>query len=153
MPAAPLDAAPLDFTNDIVPLLSKQGCNSGACHGKAIGQNGFKLSLFGFDPAFDYAALVHEGRGRRISAAAPDDSLMLLKAAGGMAHGGGVRFTTDSEPYKLLRQWIEQGAPWGEENAPRAVRLEVSPAEQIVMGKAEFPLKVVAHYSDSSRAM
>src|SRR5207248_2313678 len=79
----------LDFTNDIVPVLSKQGCNSGACHGKAIGQNGFKLSLFGFDPAFDYAALVHEGRGRRISAAAPEDSLLLLKAAGGMAHGGG----------------------------------------------------------------
>ena len=150
MPVAQLNAAPLDFTNDIVPLLSKQGCNSGACHGKAIGQNGFKLSLFGFDPAFDYTALVHEGRGRRISAAAPDDSLMLLKAAGGMAHGGGVRFGTDSEPYKLLRQWIEQGAPWGEENAPRTVKLEVSPAEQIVTGKAEFLLKVVAHYSDSS---
>ena len=144
-------AAPLDFTNDIVPVLSKQGCNSGACHGKAIGQNGFKLSLFGFDPAFDYAALVHEGRGRRISAAAPDDSLVLLKAAGGMAHGGGVRFSTNSDPYKLLKQWIEQGAPWGEENAPRAVRLEVSPAEQIVSGKAEFPLKVVAHYSDGSQ--
>jgi len=144
-------AAPLDFTNDIVPVLSKQGCNSGACRGKAIGQNGFKLSLFGFDPAFDYAALVHEGRGRRISAAAPDDSLMLLKAAGGMAHGGGVRFTTDSEPYKLLKQWIEQGAPWGAEDAPRAVRLEVSPAEQVVSGKAEFPLKVVAHYSDNSQ--
>jgi hypothetical protein len=68
-----------------------------------------------------------------------------------MAHGGGVRFTTDSEPYKLLRQWIEQGAPWGEENAPRAVKLEVSPAEQIVTGKAEFPLKVVAHYSDGTQ--
>ena len=64
LPVAGLNAAPLDFTNDIVPLLSKQGCNSGACHGKAIGQNGFKLSLFGFDPAFDYGALVHEGRGR-----------------------------------------------------------------------------------------
>lgn len=150
MLTAPAKAAPLDFTNDIVPLLSKQGCNSGNCHGKAIGQNGFKLSLFGFDPAFDYGALVHEGRGRRISAAAPDDSLMLLKPAGGMAHGGGVRFSPDSEPYKLLRQWLEQGAPWGEEDAPRAVRLEVSPAEQIVTGKAEFPLKIVAHFSDGS---
>ncbi|MCE9527575.1 MAG: DUF1549 and DUF1553 domain-containing protein [Planctomycetales bacterium] len=148
--AATAADVPLDFTNDIVPLLSKQGCNSGSCHGKAIGQNGFKLSLFGFDPAFDYAALMHEGRGRRISAAAPDDSLLLLKSSGGMAHGGGVRFGTDSAPYKLLRQWIEQGAPWGAENAPRAVRLEVSPAEQMVSGKGEFPLKVVAHYSDSS---
>lgn len=143
-------AGSMDFTNDIVPLLSKQGCNSGSCHGKAIGQNGFKLSLFGFDPAFDYAALVHEGRGRRISVSAPDDSLMLLKAAGGMAHGGGVRFGIESDPYKLLRTWIEQGAPWGAENAPRAVRLEVTPAEQIVEGKADLPLKVTAHFSDGS---
>ena len=141
----------LDFTNDVIPVLTKQGCNSGSCHGKAIGQNGFKLSLFGFDPAFDYAALVHEGRGRRVSAAAPDDSLMLLKTAGGMAHGGGVRFAADSEPYKLLRLWIEQGAPWGEENAPRAVRLEVAPAEFIVSGKAEQQLKVIAHFSDGSQ--
>src|SRR5262245_66253960 len=90
----------LSFTNDILPVLSKLGCNSGSCHGKAIGQNGFRLSLFGFDPAFDYQSLVHESRGRRVSPAAPDDSLILLKAAGGMAHGGGVRFAADSAAYK-----------------------------------------------------
>src|SRR5262249_15069479 len=84
-------AGALHFTNDILPILSKQGCNNGSCHGKAIGQNGFKLSLYGFDPEQDYAAIVHEGHGRRVSPAAPDDSLLLLKATGKMAHGGGVR--------------------------------------------------------------
>src|SRR5687767_14693072 len=92
---------PLNFALDILPVLSKQGCNSGGCHGKAIGQNGFKLSLYGFDPLFDYGALVHEGRGRRVSPAAPDDSLFLLKASGGMPHGGGVRFEKDSESYQM----------------------------------------------------
>src|SRR5439155_19591004 len=85
-------AAALNFTNDILPVLSKHGCNNGSCHGKAIGQNGFKLSLYGFDPAQDYAAIVDEGHGRRVSPAAPDDSLLLLKATGKLAHGGGVRF-------------------------------------------------------------
>src|SRR5688572_3126350 len=117
------EVQPLHFTTDVVPVLSKYGCNSGGCHGKAIGQNGFKLSLFGFDPEFDYVALVHEGRGRRVSPAAPDDSLMLMKASGGMPHGGGVRFSTESDAYKLLRQWIEQGLPEGSPEDRREVRL------------------------------
>jgi hypothetical protein len=145
----PLDR-PLNFTNDILPVLSKYSCNSGGCHGKAIGQNGFKLSLFGFDAAFDYAALVHEGRGRRVSPAAPDDSLMLLKASGGAAHGGGVRFTTDSEPYRLLRRWVEEGLPFARDEDPHATRLEVTPAQQILAGKAEQQLQVVVHFSDGT---
>jgi hypothetical protein len=150
--AAPLAAAdaPLHFTNDILPFLSKHGCNSGGCHGKAIGQNGFKLSLYGFDPAFDYQALVHESRGRRVSPAAPDDSLILLKAAGGMAHGGGVRFAADSAAYKTLKTWIEQGVPQGAADAPAAVKLEVSPAQHLAGGAGEQPQKVTAQYSDGS---
>ncbi len=140
----------LSFTNDIVPVLSKLGCNSGNCHGKAIGQNGFKLSLFGFDPDFDYAALVHEGLGRRVSPAAPDDSLMLLKATGTMPHGGGVRLTPDSESYRLLRRWIEQGMPSGRDDEPHDVKLEVTPAERIVQGQSQQQLRVVVHYSDGS---
>jgi hypothetical protein len=140
----------LNFTNDILPVLSKLSCNSGGCHGKGIGQNGFKLSLFGFDPAFDYAAIVHEGRGRRVSPAAPDDSLLLMKASGGLAHGGGVRLSKDSANYKLLRRWVDEGLPWGEENDPTEVRLEVTPAHQIFSGAADQPLKVVVHYSDNS---
>jgi hypothetical protein len=155
--AAPMPTAqsagllkPLSFTNDILPILSKSGCNSGGCHGKAIGQNGFKLSLYGFDPAFDYAALVHEGLGRRVSPAAPDDSLMLLKATGEMPHGGGVRLTSDSKFYLLLRQWIEQGLPFGPETEPTDVKLVVTPDERVVQEKSQQPLQVVAHYSDGS---
>src|SRR5262245_57769339 len=112
---------PLDFTNDILPVLSKHGCNNGSCHGKAIGQNGFKLSLYGFDPEQDYAAIVHEGHGRRVAPAAPEDSLLLLKATGKIAHGGGVRFGVDSEAYRLLGRWPGQGLPWGPADAPRDV--------------------------------
>jgi hypothetical protein len=142
---------PIHFTNDVLPWLSKLGCNSGGCHGKAIGQNGFKLSLYGFDPAFDYAALVHEGRGRRISPAAPQESLLLQKPTGELAHGGGLRLAIDSEPYQLLHRWIEQGMPWGDDDAPREVRLEVSPATERIEGPGERQLRVVVHYSDGSQ--
>src|SRR5262249_4126147 len=91
---------PLHFANDIVPLLSRFVCNAGGCHGKASGQNGFKLSLFGFDPAFDYNAIVKEARGRRVFPAAPDSSLFLAKPSGRLPHGGGRRITPDSEAYR-----------------------------------------------------
>lgn len=140
----------LSFTNDVLPVLSKLGCNSGSCHGRAIGQNGFKLSLFGFDPAFDYAALVHEGLGRRVSPAAPEDSLILLKATGAMPHGGGVRMAADSELYRRLRRWIEQGVPAGRDDHPHDVKLEVTPNECVVPGSSSQQLRVVVHYSDGS---
>jgi hypothetical protein len=81
----------IHFANDVVPILSRYGCNTSGCHGKAEGQNGFKLSVFGFDPGADYAALTQESRGRRVLPSIPDKSLLLLKASGGMPHGGGVR--------------------------------------------------------------
>jgi hypothetical protein len=139
------------FTNDVLPLLSKHGCNNGQCHGKAIGQNGFKLSLYGFDPAADYAALVHESRGRRVSPAAPEESLLLLKATGELAHGGGVRFDKDSPHYQLLLRWIVDGIPWGEEGEAVVQSIEVDPAETVVESAAEIPLRVTAVYSDGSR--
>lgn len=140
----------ISFANDIVPVLSKLGCNSGGCHGKAIGQNGFKLSLYGFDPESDYAALVYEGLGRRVSPAAPDDSLILLKATGAMPHGGGMRLTAESDSYRLLRRWIEQGLPLRHDGEPHDVKLEVIPAEHIVQEKSQQPLRVVVHFSDGS---
>src|SRR5260221_3697251 len=88
---------PLHFANDIVPLLSRHGCNAGGCHGRASGQNGFKLSLFGFDPIFDYSALVKEARGRRLFPAAPESSLLLTKATGRIAQGGRKRLHPASE--------------------------------------------------------
>src|SRR5262249_25481517 len=84
------------FENDIIPLFSRFGCNSSGCHGKAEGQNGFKLSVFGFDPEADFAALTKEARGRRLFPAAPDHSLLLRKASGGVPHGGGVRLPRGS---------------------------------------------------------
>lgn len=142
---------PLSFFNDVVPILSKAGCNSGGCHGKAIGQNGFKLSLYGFNPEFDYAALVHEGLGRRVSPAAPDESLILLKGRGAMPHGGGVRMASDSESYRLLRRWIDQGLPNGRDDEPQDVKLEVTPGERIVLGPSPQQLRVVVHDSDGSK--
>src|SRR5205823_11694357 len=109
---------PINFGNQVVPVFTKLGCNSGGCHGKASGQNGFKLSLLGFEPEVDYASLVKEARGRRVNAAVPDQSLLLLKAAGGMAHGGGKRMEVGSDEYKSLRRWVAAGLPFGEPDDP-----------------------------------
>src|SRR5439155_8378517 len=90
--AAAIDVAlPINFPNQVVPIFTKLGCNSGGCHGKASGQNGFKISLLGYEPEVDYVALVNEARGRRVFPASPDHSLLLLKATGAVAHGGGKR--------------------------------------------------------------
>src|SRR6202011_5480548 len=103
------DVRRFHFENDVLPLFSRFGCNSSGCHGKAEGQNGFKLSVFGFDPAADYAALTKESRGRRVFPAAPDHSLVLMKASGWVAHGGGVRIRQGSSDYETLRAWIAAG--------------------------------------------
>jgi hypothetical protein len=99
-----------NFENDIIPLLSKFGCNSSGCHGKAEGQNGFKLSVFGFDPAADHAALTKEDRGRRVFPAAPEHSLLLAKMSGQVPHGGGVRIGQGSAEYETVRAWIAAGS-------------------------------------------
>ena len=103
----------VSFVNDVVPLLTKAGCNAGVCHAKAGGgQNGFQLSLLGFEPAEDYDHLVREGRGRRLFPAAPRQSLLLRKASGSVPHRGGVRLPVDSEGYALLLKWVQQGTPF-----------------------------------------
>jgi hypothetical protein len=145
------DARPIDFKTEIEPLLSKLGCNAGGCHGKASGQNGFKLSLFGFDADFDHSAIVKEARGRRVFAAAPDQSLMLLKATGRMAHGGGKKLSEDSEDYRLLRRWIQAGSPASAGNVPQIAKLHVTPSDRVLQQGAEQQLAVVAEYSDGSK--
>ncbi len=141
----------LNFENDILPILSKYGCNSSGCHGKAEGQNGFKLSVFGFDPAADYRSLVKEGRGRRVFPAAPDRSLLLRKASGAVPHGGGVRIAADSQEFKTLRKWIATGMPLGSPDDPQIVRIEVSPREQQLPTSGTQQLSVVAFWSDGAR--
>lgn len=142
---------PVDFATEVEPLLSRFGCNSGGCHGKASGQNGFKLSLFGFDTEFDYAALVKEGRGRRVFASSPERSLLLAKATGQVPHGGGKRIEPGSEPYRMLLSWVQAGAPASAADAPRVVKLRMSPSEQILPPDQTQQLVVLAEYSDGSQ--
>ncbi|MCH7725894.1 MAG: DUF1553 domain-containing protein, partial [Planctomycetes bacterium] len=126
----------------------KYGCNGGGCHGKSGGQNGFQLSLLGFEPPEDYEYLVKEGRGRRLFPAAPDQSLLLRKSSAKSPHGGGHRIAEDSPAYRLLRRWIAQGMPYGNENDPVVTRIEILPAERLMGRDADQQIVCVAHYSD-----
>lgn len=139
---------PLNFANDIVPILTKASCNSGGCHGKASGQNGFKLSLLGFEPGEDYEHIVKEARGRRVFPAAPEQSLLLLKAINQLPHGGGKKMDPNSDEYKLLADWIGKGMPMGKDTDPKIVSIEVQPKQNTMKLKGEQQLKVLAHYSD-----
>src|SRR5262249_37815553 len=141
---------PTKFRHQIVPIFTKLGCNSGGCHGKASGQNGFKLSLLGSDPDLDYNALVREGRGRRLLATAPDNSLLLLKAAGGMAHGGGKRLEVGSDEYKLVRRWIAAGVPFGRPDDPVVTKITVFPEHRVLSRQNQQQVPVYAHSSDRS---
>lgn len=142
---------PVDFVSDIVPILSRHGCNSGGCHGKAGGQNGFQLSLFGFDNEFDYDAIAKEGRGRRIFATSTSRSMLLAKATGQSPHGGGARFGLDDEPGLLLQRWIELGTPASSPDSPQVVKLIVTPDERVLRRDGQQQLAVTAEYSDGSR--
>ncbi|MCA9131773.1 MAG: DUF1553 domain-containing protein [Planctomycetales bacterium] len=139
------------FANDVVPILTKAGCNSGACHAKAGGgQNGFALSLLGFEPQEDFEHLVLEGRGRRLSPAAPERSLLLRKATAELPHGGGQRIAPNSPEYVMLRTWIEQGMPYADAADTRVERFEVEPASGKVAMGGQQQLRAVAHFSDGS---
>jgi hypothetical protein len=141
---------PINFGNHIVPIFTKLGCNSGGCHGKSGGQNGFALSLLGFIPEMDYQALVKEDRGRRLLPASPENSLLLLKAAGQVSHGGGKRMELDSDEYKLIRRWIAAGSPFGQSSDPVVTKIDVFPQHRIVQRNNRQQFAVLAHYSDGS---
>jgi hypothetical protein len=146
--AQPVTGKSLHFENDILPLLARYGCNSSGCHGKAEGQNGFKLSVFGFDPEGDYSTIVKEARGRRLFPAAPDQSLLLTKASGRVPHGGGTRIQFNSPPYRVLRDWIAAGTPIGDPNAPRVERVRVEPTERLLSLHGKQALRVFARYTN-----
>ena len=141
----------LNFVNDIEPILTKASCNSGGCHAKAgIGQRGFRLSVLGFEPQEDYEHIVKEGKGRRVFAAAPDQSLLLLKAANIVPHGGGKRLDPGSEEFQTVVRWISEGMVYERESDPKIVSVEVEPARISLKAKSEQQLKVRARYSDGS---
>jgi len=141
---------PLNFERHIQPILTRFGCNSGGCHGKAGGQNGFALSLLGFETRDDYQRLVSECRGRRIMPTLPDHSLLLMKPAGKVPHGGGIRLPADSTSYRVLQRWITQGMPFGNADDPQVVGIEVVPAVRMMPLGGEQQLTIVAHYADGS---
>ena len=135
---------PISFRREIIPILTKAGCNSGGCHGKAEGQNGFKLSIFGFDARADFEALVLEGRGRRVSASAPETSLLFLKASARTPHGGGQRIEPGSYRDRRLLRWIAEGARFDAADDPTAeiVGIEVEPLQQTLPGGETQQIRV-----------
>lgn len=152
--AAPCFAAealrPLNFANDIVPILTKGSCNSGGCHGKSGGQNGFKLSLLGFEPQEDYEHIVKEARGRRVFPAAAEQSLLLTKGTAQLPHGGGKKLDPNSEDYADLARWIREGMPYGKDTDPKMASISVEPSKLTMPLKGAQQLKVTAHYTDGS---
>ena len=141
---------PINFKNQIVPIFTKLGCNSGGCHGKASGQNGFKLSLLGFYPGDDYEFLVKEGRGRRLSPASPGESLLLLKAVGRSPHGGGKRMDVDSHEYRLIYRWVEQGMPRGSATDPVVSSIKCYPITRVMDRGSDQQITTLATYSDGT---
>jgi mono/diheme cytochrome c family protein len=141
---------PASFVRDVMPILSKIGCNAGTCHGAQQGKNGFKLSLRGYDPLFDHQALTDDMEGRRFNRAAPDSSLMLLKPTGGVPHVGGVHFQPGSPYYQILRSWIAGGVKL-DLNAPRVASLDISPkAPVLALPGMKQQMTVQANYTDGS---
>jgi hypothetical protein len=124
---------PVSFVREVAPLLTKAGCNQGACHGAAVGRGGFKLSLLGYDPAFDHSQIVQSAEGRRVVLSDPERSILLLKPALVMEHGGGERLPTGSRGYHILRRWLEDGAPEPEARPPTVTALEVWPARRVMV--------------------
>ena len=142
---------PPGLHTDVVPLFSKAGCNMGACHGNLNGKGGFRLSLRGDDPAFDYASLSRDASGRRLNLIAPEHSLVFLKPSGRVPHEGGRRFGPDSVEAKVLCEWLKGGARDDQETAPRVRALRVFPAERILTpGSLEQQLVVTAELDDGT---
>ena len=144
-------AEPVRFRTDVMAVLSKAGCNQGTCHGNLNGKNGFRLSLRGQDPDFDLASLTRDMLGRRTDRLQPANSLILLKATASVPHEGGKRFDVGSREYAILAAWIAAGMPDDPPGTPVLRRIEVTPAEQVVIAPTDrVQLNVRATFSDGS---
>jgi len=138
------------FELDVMPILSKAGCNGGGCHGALSGKAGFRLSLFGYDPTSDYLAITRDARGRRVDLADPGTSLLLTKPTTALAHKGGKRIDVGSEEYRLLAAWIEAGCPGPSAKEKTLVGIDLAPAESISAPGQNVPLAVTARYDDGT---
>ncbi len=144
--------APPSFQLDVLPVLTRAGCNMGACHGAAAGKNGFRLSLRGYAPEIDHDAMTRQALGRRINRTKPSESLLLLKPSGSLEHGGGIRFTEDSPDYRILADWIAWGTPRPRDDEPKLVRVEALPrAVRLSPGDSQRVV-VMAVYADGRSA-
>jgi hypothetical protein len=139
------------FRNHVLPVLSKSGCNSGACHGALAGKGGFRLSLNGYNPDGDHFNIVKQDRGRRVELAAPGRSLFITKPSGAIAHKGGLRFETDSLEYRILSEWIAQGAAPPQESDASVDHIEVLPGRSRLAQNEKVQLLVTAHFTDGHR--
>lgn len=137
--------------NDVVPALTRAGCNQGACHGAAAGRGGLRLSLLGFDPEADYQALVRDAGGRRIARSEPGDSLLLRKPTLAVPHGGGLRLAPGSPGYSVVTRWLEMGAPGPVSGERAVVSVSASPRDRIMRRGEHLDLRVWAAFSDGSR--
>ncbi|MFT4640950.1 MAG: hypothetical protein ACI8T1_004283 [Verrucomicrobiales bacterium] len=142
--------APVSFEDEVIPILTRFGCNSGGCHGKGAGQNGFRLSLRGYSPEEDHAWLTQERWGRRLNLSAPDASLLLLKATNEISHEGGARIEKESEAYLSLTQWIREGAP-GPDGSPLPDTVNASPETQLMQPGDSVPIRIHANYPDGQQ--
>ncbi len=140
----------VSFANDVVPVFTRSHCNAGACHAKSTGQNGFQLSLLGFDPGSDFEMIARQSRGRRANPAAPDHSLILLKASGEIPHEGGARLERDSEDYRTIRRWIESGLPYHPESEATVERIAIFPRNVVAQPGSRQQLAVTAFFSDGT---
>ncbi len=138
---------PLSFLKDVLPVLNKAGCNAGACHAKAEGQNGFKLSIFTYDPQSDFREIVEDARGRRVFPALPEESLIVQKPTLAVPHEGGQRFEVGSGSHRTLVQWIREGMVYRRPDEPELERITVTPASRISRKGRTQRLRVEAHYS------
>ncbi|MFL2871695.1 MAG: DUF1549 domain-containing protein [Pirellulaceae bacterium] len=133
-----------------MPILTKYSCDYGGCHGKATGQNGFRLSLFGTDASESYRAIVIEAKGRRVFPGSPENSLLLKKATGQTAHGGGKRFDMNSSAFLVLSAWIQDGMPGPDKNGVHLAELDWSPKQITLEAGASRAISVIAKYSDGT---
>jgi hypothetical protein len=147
-PAEDAPPPPISFRYEVLPVLTKLGCNQGTCHGTPTGKNGFRLSLRGFDPALDWQTLTHENGSRRVNLVDADQSLLLLKAINAIPHEGGRRLTRDSDDYRLLRGWIAEGSV-DDGTKAKLLRLAIQPERlQLEAPQSKQPLQVTAHFAD-----
>jgi hypothetical protein len=141
---------PISFKLDVMPVFMRSGCNVGGCHGSARGKDGFRISLFGFDPDGDYLRITREQPGRRINLAFPEDSLLLTKSTGKVPHTGGTRFKEDTEYYATVMRWLDAGAPQDSANVAKPISLELMPRNAVMEEGDKMQFTARAKYSDGT---